>query len=393
MDILTEILTALKNRERVALATIVASSGSTPLPAGASMLVKRSGTTTLGTVGGGLLEAGVAEEALKCIAGNHGSMIKEFTLNESDSGEGMICGGSVEVLIEELGEEHLSLFSQLIETRDKGNDCTLLRVIDSTPRVVQRAVLAEVGKEAVQRPPLDDLLRAYGIAADVVAQRLRRIQSEISIVRVRGLTGELIFQAIPREESLVICGGGHIGRSLSKIATLAGFTVTVVDDREEYARASRFPEAARVLVRDWNKTFSEITIQESTSIVIVTRGHEFDKEALRQAVATPARYIGMIGSANKVAATYDALQKEGIPISILKRLHAPIGLDIGAVTAEEIAVSIVAELIRVRRAQQAASAPLSTRMETWFDHHETGSSPSIESRGEMPPVAHLPRTE
>lgn len=374
MDILTETLTALKNHERVVLATIIASSGSTPLPAGASMLVKQNGPTVFGSVGGGLLEAGVTEEALKCVSGNQGAMIKAFTLNESDAGKGMICGGSVDVLIEELGEEHLPLFSQLIDTRDKGIDCCLLRVVDSTPRVVQRAVLADVGKEALCRPPLDALLKTYGIADDVVARQLRRLQSEVSIVRLRGPAGELVFQAIPRVESLVICGGGHIGRSLSKIASVAGFSVTVIDDREEYAGASRFPDAAQVLVKQWSELFAAITILESTSIVIVTRGHEFDKEVLRQAVATRARYIGMIGSAKKVAAIFDALLKQGTPISTLKRLHAPIGMDIGAITAEEIAVSIVAELIKARRGCQAVTAPLSTRMKAWFDHNETEPS-------------------
>ena len=374
MDIFSEIVAALKNQERAALATIIASSGSTPLPTGASMLVKQNGGSLLGTVGGGLLEAGVVQEALKCFAGNHGSVIKEFKLNENQSGEGMICGGSVEVLIEELGEEHLSLFSQLIEIRDNGSDCTLLRVMDSAGRVVQRAVLNNVGKETLRQPPLDALLKAYGIAADVVVQQLRRIQSEGSIVRLKGLVGEINVQAIPGVDSLVICGGGHIGRSLSKIASIAGFAVTVVDDREEYARASRFPEAAHVLVRQWSAPFSEIAIRESTSIVIVTRGHEFDKEVLRQAVTTPARYIGMIGSVKKVSATYDALRKEGMPISVLKRLHAPIGLDIGAITADEIAVSIVAELIKARRGFHALSVPLSTRLKTWFDHHEIDPS-------------------
>lgn len=370
MDIFPEIITVLKNQERAALATIIASSGSTPLPVGASMLVKQNGNTLLGTVGGGSLEADVAQEALKCFAGNQDSVIKEFALNESLSGEGMICGGSVEVLIEKMGEEHLSLFSQLIGIRDKGSDSVLLRVIDSSGRIVQRAVLDNIGRETVQRPPLDALLRAYALAADVVEKELRRIQSEVSIVRLRGLAGEMIFQAIPRVESLVICGGGHIGRSLSKIASIAGFTVTVVDDREEYAQANRFPEAAQVLVKHWNESFSEMTIRESTSIVIVTRGHECDKEVLRQAVSTPARYIGMIGSAKKVSATYDALQREGMPTSVLKRLHAPIGLDIGAITAEEIAVSIVAELVKARRGFEALSVPLSTRMNTWFDHRK-----------------------
>jgi xanthine dehydrogenase accessory factor len=179
--------------------------------------------------------------------------------------------------------------------------------------------------------------------------------------------GELIIQPIVGIQPLIIYGGGHVGRCLSRIAAATGFTVTVVDDREEYATPGRFPEAVRTISQEWNNTFSEIVIKPSTSIVIVTHGHESDKEVLRRAIGTPARYIGMIGSGKKVTATYDGLRKEGLPVEAFKRVHAPIGLDIGAVTAEEIAVSIVAELIRERRRFHGASTPLSDKMNRWFD--------------------------
>lgn len=177
----------------------------------------------------------------------------------------------------------------------------------------------------------------------------------------------MIIQPVVGIQPLVICGGGHVGRCLSKIAAATGFTVTVVDDRQEYASVGRFPEATRTISLKWSEAFSQIGVSPSTSIVIVTHGHESDKEVLRLAIATPARYIGMIGSGKKVAATYDSLRKQGVPVEAFKRIHAPIGLDIGAVTAEEIAVSIVAELIRERRRYRGVSSPLSDRMTRWFD--------------------------
>jgi xanthine dehydrogenase accessory factor len=370
MDIIAGIVSALRNRERLVLATIISSSGSTPLPPGASMLVKQQGKIVLGTIGGGLLEASVMKEAESFSVESVGSMIRQFELNESDSEDGMICGGTVEILLEQIGKEELALFSRLVVLRDEGNDCTLLRITDSTRSVVKRSVLEGITNDVMERPPLDGLLKAYDVRADKFLQSLQRAHREESVECVPGLKGEMIIQPIVGIQPLIIFGGGHIGRSLSKTAAGAGFTVTVVDDRQEYAYPGRFPEDVRTLSKSWSDAFVDLHVQPSASIVIVTRGHESDKEVLRHAMRTPARYIGMIGSGKKVTATYAQLQEEGVPIALLKRVHAPIGLEIGAVTAEEIAVSIVAELIQVRRGSHSSAATMSKRMEQWFDKAE-----------------------
>jgi xanthine dehydrogenase accessory factor len=190
------------------------------------------------------------------------------------------------------------------------------------------------------------------------------------VERVSGPKEEIIIQPIVGSQPLIIFGGGHVGRSLSRLASLSGFSIIVVDERQEYARSTRFPEAAKTISKSWSAAFEEVEITHSTSIVIVTSGHKSDAEVLRHAVTTRARYVGMIGSKKKVAATFAQLVKDRVPLSALKRAHAPIGLDIGAVTAEEIAVSILAELIRARRGFQDVSAPLSSQMTSWFDHPE-----------------------
>lgn len=369
MDILSEIVSALKSRHRVVLVTIVSSSGSAPLPAGSSMLVCERGMRVLGTVGGGLLEASVTKEAKEFFAQTRQSVLRTFELNESGSEEGMICGGTVDVLIERIGEEALALFSLLTGVRGNGNDCTLVRRIDPSGKV-SRYAHEDGTEQVVSLQVLDGLLKELKIETGVFLQSLQRSHREESVGRIATQEGELIIQPIVGIQPLIICGGGHVGRCLSKIAAATGFTVTVIDDREEYATPGRFPEAVRAISRKWNEAFSEITIKPSTSIVIVTHGHESDKEVLRLAIATPARYIGMIGSGKKVAATYDGLRKEGIPVEAFKRVHAPIGLEIGAVTAEEIAISIVAELIRERRRYHGVSSPLSERMSRWFDRTE-----------------------
>jgi len=148
---------------------------------------------------------------------------------------------------------------------------------------------------------------------------------------------------------LYIFGGGHVGLAVSRVATIAGFETVVADDREQFANRERFPDAKQVLSGDMDEITSSLSPGDSSYIVIVTRGHRHDLRVLRWAVETPAHYIGMIGSAHKVLAIYQQLEAEGVSAERLKRVFAPIGLDIQAATPEEIGVAIVAELIAIRR--------------------------------------------
>jgi xanthine dehydrogenase accessory factor len=166
---------------------------------------------------------------------------------------------------------------------------------------------------------------------------------------VCGGTLEIFVEPILPPADLYIFGGGHVSASLYQIARLAGFDITVIDDREAYANCERFPEAHQVICEDFDKAAAQLTPSESSYIVIVTRGHRDDMRMLRWAVQTPARYIGMIGSKRKTIAIFKELQLDGLPAHLFDRVHAPIGLDIGAITPEEIAVSITAELIAKRR--------------------------------------------
>jgi len=146
-----------------------------------------------------------------------------------------------------------------------------------------------------------------------------------------------------------IFGAGHISKSLSKVANLAGFATVIVDDRESFASLERFPEAEAVHAGEYEQVIPTLSINETSYIIIVTRGHRDDMRVLKLAIATPARYIAMIGSKRKVLNVVRELGKEGIPREAFARLHAPMGLDIGAISPEEIAVSVAAEMIAVRR--------------------------------------------
>ncbi|BDC52693.1 dehydrogenase [Bryobacterales bacterium F-183] len=164
-----------------------------------------------------------------------------------------------------------------------------------------------------------------------------------------GQLNVFVEPVIPQPRALIF-GAGHISKSLSKVATLAGFESVVIDNREAFANKERFPEAAEVISDEYESVFPGLNVNSTTYIVIVTRGHRDDMRVLRWAVSTPAKYIAMIGSKRKTIATIHELQKEGFPRELFERIYAPMGLEIGAVTPEEIAVSVVAEMIAVRRA-------------------------------------------
>jgi xanthine dehydrogenase accessory factor len=178
---------------------------------------------------------------------------------------------------------------------------------------------------------------------------------------VCGGTLEIFIEPVLPQPLLYIFGAGHVSLELFKAARAAGFDVIVMDDREAYANTERFPGARQVIAEDFDKALAELAPSESAYLVIATRGHRDDMRVLRWAVQTPARYIGMIGSRRKAITVYRALIAEGLEPARFNRVHSPVGLDIGAITPEEIAVSILAELIAIRRHTECALPHMS-----WF---------------------------
>lgn len=166
---------------------------------------------------------------------------------------------------------------------------------------------------------------------------------------VCGGTLEIFIEPVLPTPLLYIFGAGHVGRQLSKVANRAGFDVIVTDDRDAYANKERFPEAAQIIAEDYDQALARITPNEAAYLVIVTRGHHDDMRVLRWAVQTNAKYIGMVGSKRKAITVFRELVKEGLKPELFERVHSPVGLDIGAITPEEIAISITAELIALRR--------------------------------------------
>lgn len=187
---------------------------------------------------------------------------------------------------------------------------------------------------------------------------------------VCGGTLEIFVEPVLPPATLYLFGAGHVAVNVCRTATLAGFDVIVTDDRSSYASKERFPDAHEVHALDFEEATKKLDPNESSYIVIVTRGHRDDMRVLRWAVQTRARYVGMIGSTRKVIQIFKALQAEGLAASLFDRVYAPIGLDIGAVTPEEIGIAITAELIAIRRRSDSALPHLS-----WFK----GAREAVES--------------
>jgi xanthine dehydrogenase accessory factor len=197
---------------------------------------------------------------------------------------------------------------------------------------------------------------------------------------VCGGTLEIFVEPILPPALLYLFGAGHVAVNVCKVASLAGFEPIVVDDRSSYATQERFPAAREIHAIDFDEAMQKLEPNETSYIVIVTRGHRDDMHILRWAVQTRARYIGMIGSKRKVIGIFKTLQEEGLSADLFERVHAPVGLDIGAVTPEEIAVAITAELIAVRRHAESSLPHMSWFGQKQEQKADDASAEKIETR-------------
>jgi xanthine dehydrogenase accessory factor len=220
-------------------------------------------------------------------------------------------------------------------------DRSHLGSLDAGP--IEAAVLREAS----------DAIRRHGVETLIMSEDgrvLDRAESRDTLVY------RVMVEVFEAPATLLIIGGGHIGKALATIGNLCGFSVEVIDDRPEYANAERFPEADRITQGRFDEVLADYPVDSNTYVVCVTRGHKHDETSLRAVVSSAAAYVGMIGSKRRVAAVMQHLLDDGIAPEAIDRVHAPIGMDIGAETPEEIAVSIMSEIIMIRRG--GSGAPL-----------------------------------
>jgi xanthine dehydrogenase accessory factor len=252
----------------------------------------------------------------------------------------------------------LDVFEELVRLRKQGTPCalaTVVRTSGSTPRkaTARMLVLADgqligtIGGGRVEKE-VTDAARALLAEGAAARPKLLRYHLTHELAMCCGGEMEILLEPMVPEPPLVVCGGGHVARALVPLARSVGFAPIVVDDLEELASAERFPDAVRLIdsfdVRDW----TDVPLDERSYAVIVTRDHAQDQALLEQLIARELAYLGLIGSRRKVEMFKQRLIARGVAAERLQRLHAPIGLDIGAQTPEEIAVAIVAELIQTR---------------------------------------------
>ncbi|HWP56582.1 MAG TPA: XdhC family protein [Candidatus Acidoferrales bacterium] len=247
---------------------------------------------------------------------------------------------------------------ELIRLKREGAAGVLATVIEAPPDArVQPGEKCLLRDGAVKRTTLRDEALLEAIARQA-ATCLREERSRVIAIELPGTATkvDVFFEVIPSPPKLIVVGAGHIAVPLVKMAKILDYHVTVLDDRVLFANRERFPDADEILVGDMAATLKGIPITPSTYIVLITRGHKYDEPCLREIIHSPARYIGMIGSKRRIKACFQRFRdEEKIAEELIGRVYAPIGLDINTETPEEIALSILAEIVKVRRGGAAQS--------------------------------------
>ena len=336
-----EAVRLLENNKDFAFATIIKSSGSTPRSLGAKMIICADDNIH-GTIGGGVLEAGVMRKASNVLKEKK-TRIEKFYLNAEDiTSLGMTCGGNLEVLIEYIDPSnpvYLDMFRKMLYHFNQKESCYLVTIISMKEKeypIEKQFLMLE-----------DSSVPGFNETAteDFKSYISRGIHYKISSY---GENKRIIFESINIPHRVYIFGAGHVGEKLVWILNFLNFPVTIIDDRSEFADKNKFPHADVRLVDSFENSFEELKIDTYSFIVIVTRGHMYDSTVLSLALKTNAGYIGMIGSRKKRDKIYEGLLNSGYTKNDLERVHSPIGIPIGDETPEEISVSIAAELIKTR---------------------------------------------
>ena len=330
--------------ETFALCTVVGTKGSTPQKPGAMLLVKSDGTG-VGTLGGGCVEADVWAEAKSLLSSVSGATVGDFELNDEIAAEsGMVCGGTMSIMVDPLraSDNNSSWIDYVLNSYSGGKSIAIGTIAgpEDHPKLGTKVLVHENGSYEgdLGGEKLND--EVVKLASELLTHGgTRTLQHGDSSIFIQG------FVSPPH---LVLCGGGHISHAIAPLAKKLGFIVSVIDDRLEFANHERFPSVDNIVVGDFEDGFDQLTITPNTFVVIATRGHNLDDAATLSASRTAADYIGLVGSIRKSILIFEELLAEGVSYDRVASIRAPIGLDIGARTPDEIALSIIAEIQQVR---------------------------------------------
>ena len=359
-EVIKEAVNLLRDAQPCVLATVVRTKGSTPQKSGAMLLVKEDGTG-VGTLGGGCVEGDIWFAAREMLRNNAGPEFKEYFLNEDIAArDGLVCGGTMYFYLEPMtnNNDFQDIGQKVLEAYDGGEPVALATVVsdESDSGLLGAKLLLSV--DGTVNGSLGSV--ALDKKATEIAMRIADLGAIESFVTDDGL--EIFIEGFTTPPTLIMVGGGHVGKATADLADSLGYTVQIVDDRNEFSNSERFPYANETIVTSYDDWAKHININVNTFVVVATRGHRYDDMALESALQTPARYIGLLGSRRKTLMIYQRLLAQGISVDRLKEVKSPIGLDIGALTPEELAVSIMSEIIMERRGGKGS--PL--QMGEWY---------------------------
>ena len=344
-----EMAELLEKKESFVVATLFDKAGSAPRTNGTKMVIRKDGSIG-GTIGGGRLEADAINLALSVIASGQ-SKIASFKLTGEDvAAMDMICGGQGDILLDYIDaaeDDNRKIYQQVAELfakREKGWLVTSLGEGDDKQVNNRQQCLVKHDGTRVGRFEGDPKFLTKLIPGP----------AKISIHAKGRDNQQFVVEPIRPPAVAYIFGAGHVSQKIAPLCESVGFTTKVLDDRPEYANRDRFPEAVEIILLESFERLPQIEMDENGYVVIVTRGHLYDKPVLAWSLRTRAGYIGMIGSRRKRDKIFAALVGEGFARAEFERVYSPIGTDIGAETPEELAVSIVGELIKVRMERENA---------------------------------------
>ena len=346
-EVFREAVRELERGEPVVLATVVRTKGSTPQKPGAKLLVRKDGSS-VGTLGGGCVEGDIWYAATELLRRGGPPEFREYQLNEDLAAQdGLVCGGTMFFLIDPIyrPQEYLDLARAIRSAYEGGSPvavATLTRVPEEWPKEVGAKLF--IREDGTTEGSLGD----PQVDAEAVKQARELMAHGKNKYVAVGDGVEFFLEAYTTPPQLVLVGGGHVSKALYNVATTLGFRIFVTDDRPEFANPERFPEAAQTVVAPPDEALARLPINANSFIVVATRGHRFDNVALAAALRTPARYVALLGSKRKTILIYEELLRQGVPVERIKEVRAPSGLDIGARTPEEIAISILAEILMFR---------------------------------------------
>ena len=346
-DVFHEAVNLLERDERLVMATVVRTKGSTPQKPGAKLLVRNDGSG-VGTLGGGCVEGDIWYAASELMKRGGAAQHREYELNEDLAAQdGLVCGGTMFFLIDPVyrPDDYLDFAREIDAAYAGGPSVAMASLIKPSDGVARNAgaklFIREDGSTAGSLGELALDRQAVKRARDLMAMgRNEYVTTDAG--------AEYFIEAYTTPPQLVICGGGHVSRALASHAKPLGFRLFITDDRAEFANNERFPEADGVIAKKPEDALGELPINPNTFIVVATRGHRFDNVALAAAADTPARYVGLMGSKRKTILIYEDLVRMGIDEDRLRAIRSPIGLNIHARTPEEIAISIIGEILMFR---------------------------------------------